>query len=354
MTSTFRHLLLVLAATTVACAGTKDTGTETGPVDTDTKTDTSGLEWDVVTEHADGAFLSMSGPDTNDLWMVGSDTGSGPLMYNYDGSGWTKHDTGTSGDLWWVWNPGGDNIYTVGGGGRVVVHNRTAGTYEETVLNPDAILFGIWGSSESDIWTVGGETFSTAAQLWHYDGTSWTEWTTNLPAEFGDLFQAFKVWGTGANDVWVIGTGMYTMHWDGSAWTYHDTGIDSATAGLFTVTGDSAGNVYTVGGAGSGIILSWDGSAWVDESPEFSTQLTGVYSTPGGDVVTCGQQSHVYHRGADGVWTEDERGSASILDMHACWIDESGGVWAIGGYLTGSPMSDGFIAYGGDSPPSSL
>ena len=54
---------------------------------------------------------------------------------------------------------------------------------------PGALL-SVWGTSESDVWTVGGDARDgTGPLVLHYDGTAWSRVETGLTA--GDLRAAF-------------------------------------------------------------------------------------------------------------------------------------------------------------------
>src|SRR5688500_18594898 len=50
-------------------------------------------------------------------------------------------------------------------------------------------LISVWGSSETDIWVVGGDPGGGAGpEVLHYDGTTWTTLSTG---ESGDLWWVF-------------------------------------------------------------------------------------------------------------------------------------------------------------------
>src|SRR5260370_24840541 len=46
--------------------------------------------------------MSVSGRSSSDIYAVGADKGSGPLVLHFDGKAWKELHTGQSGDLWWV------------------------------------------------------------------------------------------------------------------------------------------------------------------------------------------------------------------------------------------------------------
>src|SRR4051812_16763384 len=59
-------------------------------------------KWSMVATKLPSALLSVWGTSEHDVWTVGSDSGDGPLVMHFDGSAWTRLNTGVSGNLWWV------------------------------------------------------------------------------------------------------------------------------------------------------------------------------------------------------------------------------------------------------------
>jgi hypothetical protein len=150
-----------------------------------------------------------------------------------------------------------------------------------------------------------------------------------------------------------VGTLALLMHWDGSVWTDYPEPVYQ-TSVLTTVHGSGPDNVYAVGGPGNARVARFDGTAWADISPpptDIAPEFNGVFVQPG-DTVTCGGNGSVWHH--DGTtWSQDERPIATTWDFHACWVDDAGAIWAVGGDLVG--LSEGVVAYSGDHvPPISL
>lgn len=301
--------------------------------------------WTVLAEGLPGALLSLWAPEGGasgeELWTVGGDVGEGPLVLHLSGGAWTQVNTGSTGDLWWVWGDGA-NVWMVGEAGRVLRHDPSTGSFAEQTLDSALTLFGVWGSSPTDIWAVGGDinVASDGAAVWHYDGLSWTE--AELPAEAAAHVAVYKVWGSGPSDVWAVGTAGLILRWDGSAWTQVPS---PTTRNLFTVHGD-ASRLYAVGGAVGGTILAWDGSAWGDITPALAPQLNGVYTRGGCPAQAAGTQGFLFQEGDEG-WEQDPRGSATPLDFHALRVDESCAAWAVGGSIASFPLDQGLIVYGG-------
>ncbi len=164
--------------------------------------------FEVVVADVPEAILDVSGTSARDVWAVGADRGRGPLVLHYDGGGWTRLETGSTGALWWVHPvPGGDVFF--GGESETVL--RYDGSRFERLLTPGVArhtVFGVWGESSSDVWAVGAVTGGRSGFVWRWDGAAWRE--LRLPADVprdgrGELPGFFKVWGDGDGTVWVVG-----------------------------------------------------------------------------------------------------------------------------------------------------
>ncbi len=298
------------------------------------------------------AVLSVWAPSPDDVWMVGADDGSGPLVLRWNGEDWARLDTGSSGDLWWVWSTGRGDVWMVGDAGRVLRYDRGEGTFTESVVTNAAYkLFGVWGTAEDDVYVVGGEINGTLdGVVVHWDGTDWTEVATTPGNDTVAVQQAFKVWGSGPDDVWVVGTGALILHFDGEGWeTVPPPVFESAP--LTTVHGSGPGEVYAVGGFGNAVVARLEGESWSDDSPapkQAAPYFNGVFSSAEHGTVACGGFGSLWWR-EDGAWQADPREPASTRAYHACAIDDQGAVWAVGGDLTS--LDEGLVVYGGAEPP---
>ncbi len=291
----------------------------------------------MLAENLPSALLSVWRDGDGTVWAVGADNGSGPLMLRYSEDRWSHLSAPTDGDLWWVRGVG-SSIYVVGAGGRVL-KGTSEGVFSEEVVDPSLTFYGIWGSSEEDLWAVGGnpDVSSNAGAIWHHDGSSWSK--SAVPPEVAAAGAVYKVWGRAENDVWVVGTGGVTAHWDGSSWST----VAAPPTTLLTVAGD-ANAVHAVGGFANALALSYENGAWIDESPALAPQLNGVAVGPEGQAVAVGAKGAWYDRDG-GAWVLAPQPPATSLDYHAAWIDTFGGVWAVGGHLIGRPLDQGVLVY---------
>lgn len=301
--------------------------------------------WQQVHRGLPGALLSVWGTSASDVWAVGGDArdGSGPTVLRFDGERWSKLPTGQpQGNLWWVFGFDGGPVY-VGGDGGVILR------YEDGAFTPmttpgTETVFGIWGANPDDVWAVGGASDSTGGFAWRLQGDTWVPEPT-LPTEVSAGAAVWKIYGAAADDAWLVGSNGVALHWDGGALTQGDTGVGSS---LFTVHA-SDGRTAAVGGLATGIIVELDGGQWNNVTPEPPPAgLAGVTLAPGGLGIAVGTYGEVYTR-SDAGWVREELGFTIADNLHGSWIDERGGLWAVGGQTFSLPYSNGLLIHRG--PP---
>lgn len=328
-------LACTVSLITVACGN----GTDGGSTD-DEQT------WQVVRENLDSALLSVWGTGPSDVWTVGGDVGNGegPLVLHYDGSQWETLNSNTEGTLWWVYGFREGPIFMGGVGGVIVRYED--GEFTEMDTPGSDTVYGIWGVAPDDLWAVGGASESEGGFAWHFDGDRWTAEPT-LPGEVAESAAIWKVYGTASDDAWFVGSNGVSLHWDGSALSSGDTGVGSS---LFTV--HAAGGRYAaVGGLATGIIVEYDGDEWIDATPDPQpVGLSGVCLDDAGNGFAVGAFAGVYERDDHG-WHELDTGLALDSNLHAVWLDSTGGVWAAGGQTYSEPLTDGVLVYHGPDHP---
>ncbi len=297
--------------------------------------------WTVIEEALPGALLSIWGTSPSDVWVVGADArdGTGPLCLHYDGSAWTRVDTGeTQGDLWWVFGFEGGPVF-MGGAGGVILRNDSGVFTKMTTPGTDTV-FGIWGTSPEELWAVGG-AFDKTGFAWRLEGGTWTA-EASLPAAVVADAALWKVFGLAANDAWMVGSNGVSFHWDGATLSQEQTGVGSS---LFTVHANQK-RFAAVGGLATGVIVENDGSGWKQSGDATPSGLTGVVLGSGDSGFAVGQYCTVYERNASG-WHEDDIGLTLEQDLHGVWIDPAGGVWAAGGHTSSIPLTEGLLLHKG-------
>jgi hypothetical protein len=177
-----------------------------------------------------GALHAIWGSGANDVWVVAED---GAL--HWDGGTWSQVDIpavhgeddglGFNGN---IWGSGANDVWVVGNWGTILHWDGAAWS---SVTNPatgaTVFLRAIWGNEADDVWVVGevdqldpSGTFPVfeSGTILHWDGTAWAS------AESGTTFELGSIWGSSASDVWSVGFDAATpngliRHWDGSAWS---------------------------------------------------------------------------------------------------------------------------------------
>jgi hypothetical protein len=297
----------------------------------------------VVAEGQPSSLLSVWGTTGSDVWVVGGDprNETGPIALHYDGSAWTKHDTGLRNvDLWWVYGFAGGPVFMSGSNGKIIKFEN--GTFETMPTPGTLIVFGMWGAAPNDVWAVGGN-FSGGGFAWHYDGTAWTE-QAGVPAELKASGTLFKVGGRASNDVWMVGTTGNAIRWNGTALEPITLPTD---ASLLSVSGNSK-RFVAAGGNFDGVLFeTTDGATWKSVLPQGGPVLTGIIASEDA-AYAVGSAGTILKRGGDGAWGVDGDRQTN-QNLHATWIDTDGGVWAVGGQFDTPPMRAGVLLHKGEA-----
>jgi hypothetical protein len=324
--------------------------------------------WAVVASGMPGALLAVWGTSANDVWAVGADSrdGAGPTVVRFDGEGWSRLDTGeAAGTLWWVFGFADGPVFLGGEGGTILRYQ--AGSFTKMATPGTGTVYGIWGASPTDVWAVGGDSEASGGFAWRLVGDAW-EPEPSLPAELVVDAAIWKVHGSGPDDAWLVGSRGVALHWDGAALSPGETGVGSS---LFTIhyyagsgagadTGsdsDDSGRYVAVGGSATGIIVERAGpldpsASWARVTPDpVPPGLSGVSLGPDGSGVAVGSFGAVYTRSPAAGWVAAELGFNLAPTLHGSWIDETGGMWVVGGQIFSPPYDDGVLLHRGAAIP---
>lgn len=193
----------------------------------------------------------------------------------------------------------------------------------------DGTLLAVWGTSERDVWAVGGALGNGFdALVLRFDGATWRRLAP------GGAETYWWVHGTSASDVWLVGEKGRITHWDGAAFTEVPSGTDATLFGVWAAAPDDA---WAVGGtpdqpsAANDVVLHWDGASWKPEAlPEAKgVALFKVWGSSASDLYVVGEAGVVWHR-AGGAWKREAEGIATgrLTTVAGCSPNE---VYAVGG-----------------------
>jgi hypothetical protein len=183
------------------------------------------------------------GHSATDVFAVGENG----MILHYDGMEWIKMKSPTTEHLYGVWGSSSSNVYAVGALGTILHYNGLIWSADIESTTTEG-LRTIWGTGSSDIYS-GGDS----GTILHYDGVSWSEMESNSTAWL------LGMWGTSNTSLYAVGgfydgvggwfspdswDGGVILHYDGNSWSELKTDIDNR---LFSIWGSSESDIYTVG-----------------------------------------------------------------------------------------------------------
>jgi len=301
-------------------------------------------EWTLVGERLDSALISICGSSESDVWAVGGDRGSGPLVLHYDGTSFERLETGTTGDLWWVFGFAGGPVFFGGANGTILRYE--AGEFAKLPTPSESVtIFGLWGTAPDSMWAVGAaDGGGSGAFAWRFAGEEWVP-AEGFPADLGADKALWKVWGSAENDVWLVGTAGTAIHYDGAGFQADNVGGGES---LFTVH-YGGGRFVAVGGGGTGLIYENRGSGWQRVDGEDLSGLVGVHVVDADHAYAVGRFG-AFVEERETTWFEGDE-NVGTETLHSIWADPEGGLWAVGGQLDVRPPVRGVLAYRGTHPP---
>ncbi len=297
----------------------------------------------------DQAMLSVHGSSSSDVWIVGADAGEGPLVLHWNGSEWRHMDTGTSGDLWWVYTLPNGQVLMAGESATVLSYENGEFRRLPTRGLGKQLIFGLWATSADDIYAVGSEQGRNGF-MWHFDGEQWSD--VSLPSDMpldenNDNPGLFKVWGATESDVWVVGDRGTVLR--GNAKDGFSLVESPSDDRLFTVHGTD-GEVSIVGGSSGAVQLELDSDQkLVSSGPAGGSLLQGVVFGPDGTQWATGLGGAVYRRASgQGDWELVDTG-ISTQTLHAVWVSPEGDVWTVGGNALSPALDQGVAIHSGSA-----
>ncbi len=246
---------------------------------------------------------------------------------------WVGHRTGTalpsSQDMYGIWGTSASNIFMAGGSGRILKYDGASWT-EKT--GPNSIdMSGIWGSSATDVWAVGARRavrrllFFTDYYytVWHSTngGGTWTDVLTSATDNARDLN---AIWGYNSSNIWAVGAGGTIMKYNGTSWSAQTSGT---TKDLYGIWGYDSSNIWAVGA--SGTIMKYNGTSWSAQTSGTTETLYGVWGNSASGLWAAGSGGKIVRTTNGGTnWSAQTSGSTATL--RGIWGYNSSSIWAVG------------------------
>lgn len=290
----------------------------------------------------------IRGRSASDVWAAGADG----VVIHFDGTSWTRLETGTHETMHELWLRDTDEVGFVS---LASIHTRglepvdagaDAAPPSADGWRPAGKLYGTLRFSQASKVVTSAWTAAGAEWLWCANGL-WrlrVDPSTNA-LEIGDVFTPgacdtlrcagmLAIHGTSADDLWAVGRSGASVHitnaqGDAPGVTAFDT---KTWAGLNGVWAASATDVWAVGGAG--VIRHYTGkpSSWdvVPDAPTSAT-LRAVWGTSSTDVWAVGDGAVVLHYDGKSWSSVKVLGlSGRSPNLYTVWTPAPGRVW-IGG-----------------------
>ena len=276
-------------------------------------------------------LMGVWGASSAAVFTVGN---SGTILF-YDGSGWTRMETGTTSDLRAVWGSSPTNVYAVGASGTILRYDGNA--WRRMPARTDQDLTGVWGSSPEDIYATGAR-----GTVLHCDGSDWKSLGTGFTERRGFMRAAAaslgSVFGGSKESVFVVGgyesseveSGRSSYYgvaarFDGARWEEIEVMLCPIPCEFRGVWCASDKEVFAVGDFSR--IIHYDGAQWIEmDLEDKSVELNGVWGSSGEDVFAVGRHGTILHY--DGAkWTRTGHGERSLS---AVWGSSGSDVFAVG------------------------
>lgn len=202
--------------------------------------------------------------------------------------------------------------------------------WQQVLRELDGALLSIWGTSENDVWAVGGPLGNAGfdSLVVRFNGQTWQR------AKPGKTDSYWWVHGTSPADVWLVGEKGRITHWDGNAFTEMTSGTSATLFGLFAI---GPKDVWAVGGtpdsasAENAVVLHYDGTSWKKEDIGETKKVAffKVWGPGNGDLYIVGEAGTIWHRAA-GTWKAEGAGLATgrLTTVAGCSATE---IYAVGG-----------------------
>jgi hypothetical protein len=240
-----------------------------------------GLKWSQVTD------VPILANKISSIWGSGRDNvfvAAATDVYHYDGAAWTPTPTDGNKALLAVWGAGPDDVFGVG----ATIQEYRAATGWREIAAPIQTLKAVWATNDSGtskLVAVG----SSGPTIGYHDTCA----ASTCSGVTGDSEGLYGVWGSSATNVFIVGAatiGATILIYNGTSVSPVAFPPGFSKPDLNGIWGASATQVYAVGQGGT--ILYYDGASWsewpVATKPIGATVLNAVSGVDNTNIMAVG------------------------------------------------------------------
>ena len=110
--------------------------------------------------------------------------------------------------------------------------------WSEMDSGTEQYIWGVWGTSSTNVYAVAGKIAGEECVILHYDGISWPD----MGCIASERLEG--IWGSSENDIFVVGNGGTILHSDGYSWEAMESGT---TVDLTDVWVNAENDAFAVG-----------------------------------------------------------------------------------------------------------
>jgi len=262
------------------------------------------------------------GRDDDDVYAIGDAT-----LIHWNGSAWSAVTLPASLPTFRAVAGDAQNVYIACDGGKIVVYDDTADTWQTITTATTEDLHAIW--------TVPGLTVAVGdhGAIVQNAGSGWvlgsSPATDNLTSVWGDPNDA-------TSGVFAVGDSGTVLFFDGRAWRPMSLGrgvTGPVNQRLVSLRGVSGSSGFTeLLALGTSEIMSYEGAAWSPTFVPTNNTIDGLWASATDDIYAVGRNGTILHN--DGLAWTIEAVPNMTPDLHAVWGTSSTDVYAVGDDLT--------------------
>jgi len=246
-----------------------------------------GTSWHNEIQGGGSALFDIAVVPGGDAFAVGaSSTGSIPLIVSRQRSAWTQSTLSEPGFLRALWADASGELFAVGWFGALFRYSD--GKWHKLAFAPAAAVsfYDVWGTSAKNLFAVGSIADGT---VYRYDGSAWTEvWQGKSGLR--------SIWGSSEKDIYALG-GRTLIHYDGVAWSNAAPALAEGSALFASVWGTSARHVVAGGslvnqqGKSESLILIYDGVRWTRSRIDSDLEITTLWGLSSDEMFAIGSSA---------------------------------------------------------------